>query len=174
MDSKGGVQQFAEVELAAVDKEAGAAVRVALIEAGQGVGDFAVELGREGLQAREVVVPVAFDRGDAEAGHDGKVLQEGYGADVAKVFPALAQGRQGAGTVFLARCQQAFGSEALKYAFAVLVGGASVAEVEGVGKVFHAAVGLVNNDRGLGELEQLGPAGRLEGDVSAYRLFHKE
>lgn len=76
--------------------------------------------------AAEVVVAIAFDVRDAEGSHDGEVLEEGDGADVAEVFAA----EEAAMAVEEGEVEQAFGE-----AFAVFVAGAGVAEGEGEGEI---------------------------------------
>jgi len=107
-------------------------------------------------EAFEIVMTVALDVLDAECGHDSEVLQEGDGANICEVFPREMDGAfpessslgEGGGV-----------GDAFDDALAVLVTGAVVAEVEGVGKGIEGTVGLVDDEGG-----SLRPTGEIVGD----------
>ena len=107
-------------------------------------------------EAFEIVMPVALDVLDAECGHDGEVLQEGDGADVGEIFSREVDGAFPGGF----RLGEGGGvGDTFDDALAVLVTGAVVVEVEGVGKGIEGTVGLVDYEGG-----SLWPTGEIVGD----------
>ena len=107
-------------------------------------------------EAFEIVMPVALDVLDAECGHDGEVLQEGDGANIGEVFPREVDW---AFTESSSLGEGGGVGDAFDDALAVLVTGAVVAEVEGIGKGIERTVGLVDYEGG-----SLRPTGEIVGD----------
>ena len=63
------------------DKEIGVVREHVLLQGGRKLGE-----------AREVVVPVALDTGDAEAGLRREILQHGHGSHIRKILAAHHRG----------------------------------------------------------------------------------
>ena len=125
-ESEGGLVDGAQGKGAVLDGQGRPAAFGLVVKVGMALQDLVLKRGIKGGEAGAVVMAVAFYGLDAEAGHDGEVLQKGDRALIAQVFAAdnpLFDGRL-AGVFF----DEATVSDSFENAFAVFVAGAVVAE----------------------------------------------